>query len=618
GIFKGEDGITYYFRVRARDNAGNWSEFYEQGSVRTTVDVSPPSQITQIVAKPAAEGKIILEWGKSVDSVSGLDFYRVYRSSVSGQVGMQICDDGEVRETTFTDESADIEDGIIYYYTVRPVDCVGNERESGNKQVLAICDRYALPPVIRSVTHPMQEQWYNNRNLKITWDTPQDATRITGYYYIFDQIASTVPDAKTGTWFTDNEIDFNGLSDGTWYFHVISKDEAGNVSDEAAHYRVNIDTSRPKPPVITSITHGDFNQWYNNNAPSFSWTTPSDPAGIEGYYYLFNQIKETRPDITASNWTKGTMASFVDVPDGVWYLHVTAKDTAGNISEEASRMQVNVAMTPPPPSVFSSTHPDPDKWYRDKEVKIQWKPMDYVNEIIGYYYLLDNMENSVPTPKNSKTMDTALSLPDLSDGLWYFHIVSVDREGIIGKTAAHFPVKIKTKVTLKGVVTQSNGIMPLAGATVEVMSENGTTLGLCISDKEGSFSVENLPVATVRIKVISKGLPPQMIYGVELKSDEAERYMNISSEIFAMHEPASKKIVINYYIPEDGAVTIKFYNEAGKIINTIEEKKKGRVYNSNTIDASGLEPGMYLYQVTSKGDVTGKLTRYAIRKIKIT
>ncbi|MFP4466664.1 MAG: fibronectin type III domain-containing protein [Candidatus Goldiibacteriota bacterium] len=614
--FKGEDGITYYFRARGRDNAGNWSEYYENKDIHTTVDVSAPTQITQVTARPAAGGVIELSWAKAVDSVSGLNFYRIYRSAVSGQAGMQINDDNETVETKFTDESKDLEDGIIYYYTVRAVDKVGNERESGNKQVLAICDRGAIPPVVRSMTHPMQDDWYNIKNIKLTWDTPQDATRITGYYYIFDQTATTMPDEKTGTWFTDNEIDFNNTGDGTWYFHIISKDEAGNISGEAVHYAVNVDTTNPKPPVISSLTHPDFNRWYNNNSPSFSWTTPSDPAGIEGYYYVFNRSKDTKPDVASSSWTKGTMASFADVPDGVWYLHIMAKDNAGNISETASHMQVNVAMTPPPPMVFSASHPEQDKWYRERSVKIQWKPMEYVNDIAGYYYVLDNISNTVPAPKNSKTMDTNINFDELSDGIWYFHIVSVDREGVIGTTPAHFKFQIKTKVKLKGIITQSNGIMPLSGATVEVMKEDNTTMGIGISDKEGNFSIDNLAVGKVKIKVLAKGLPPQMLYDIELNEDEPEKEMNISSEIFGFYEGKTGRLIFNYYIPEDGNVSVKVYNEAGKLIDTIEEEKKGRIYNTSSMSASELEDGIYLYQVTSKGKLTNKITRYGIRKVK--
>ena len=615
-VFKGEDGITYYFRVKARDNAGNWSEYYEVDSAKVTIDVSPPSQVTQVAAKPLRDGVVGLEWNKVTDSVSGLDYFRVYRSSVSGQLGMQICDDGAVTDTRFTDSSPDLEDGIIYYYTIRGVDKVGNERESGNKQVLAICDRYAMPPVVRSATHPMQEQWYATKDINLNWETPQDATKITGYYYIFDQIPATVPEAKNGTWYTDNEISFPQTGDGTWYFHVVSKDEAGNISEEATHFQINIDTTRPKPPVISSITHADFNRWFNNNSPSFSWTTPPDPAGIEGYYYLFNQIKDSVPDITTASWTRGTMASFVDVPDGTWYLHVIAKDTAGNISAESSHFQINVAMTPPPPLVYSPTHPDENKWYREKNLKMQWKAMSYVNDIIGYYYVLDNFEKTIPSPKNSKTMDTNAGPVEINDGVWYFHIVSVDREGVIGKTAVHFRARVKTKVSLKGAVTQSNGIMPLPGATVEVLKDDGISLGVGISDKDGNYIIDNLPVAKIKVKVLGKNLPPQIIEDIELRSDEPEKVLNISSEIFAMYDESNDRIIFNYFIPENSAVSIKVYNESGKIVATIDEKKKGKAYNNSFWSASGTEDGIYLYQVTAKGEVSQKITRYGIRKIK--
>jgi hypothetical protein len=382
------------------------------------------------------------------------------------------------------------------------------------------------------------------------------------------------------------------------------------------HYQVNIDTSLPKPPVVASITHPDFNQWYNNNSPSFSWTTPPDPAGIEGFYYVFNQIKDTYPDTVTASWTKGTMASFVDVPDGMWFLHVTAKDNAGNISEDAAHFQVNVAMTPPPPVVFSSTHTDEDKWYRENTVKLQWKQREYVNEIIGFYYAIDNSEFTVPNAKNNKTMDTNTAFTNLNDGTYYFHIVAVDKEGMLGKTATHYRIKIKSKVKVKGMITQANGIMPLANTTVEIMKEDGTTLGVSISDKDGNYEIDNLPVGKVKIKVSAKNLPPQMIYDIHLKEDEPETILNISSEIFALYESATDKIMFNYYVPEDGLVTIKIYNEAGKTLETIEERKKGKIYNSSYWDTAGVENGTYLFQVLSKGDESGKINKYAIRKIK--
>ena len=53
---------------------------------------------------------------------------------------------------------------------------------------------------------------------------------------------------------------------------------------------------------------------------------------------------------------------------------------------------------------------------------------EYVNEIAGFYYALDNFENTIPTPKNNKTMDTHITYPELADGVWYFHMLSIDKE----------------------------------------------------------------------------------------------------------------------------------------------------------------------------------------------
>jgi len=137
-----------------------------------------------------------------------------------------------------------------------------------------------------------------------------------------------------------------------------------------------------------------------------------------------------------------------------------------------------------------------------------------------------------------------------------------------------------------------------------------------ISDKDGNYEIDNLPVGKVKVKVSAKNLPPQMIYDIHLKEDEPETILNISSEIFALYESATDKIMFNYYVPEDGIVTIKIYNEAGRTLDTIEERKKGKIYNSSYWDTAGIENGTYLFQVLSKGDESGKINKYAIRKIK--
>jgi len=186
----------------------------------------------------------------------------------------------------------------------------------------------AIPPdapTISSPSHPNQNLWYSNNDPQFRWAIPADESEIAGYSYVLDRAAATNPDTIIDT--SGNSASFTNKPDGVWYFHVRARDDAGNWGPPG-HYTVRVDTTAPPAPVISSSTHPDESVWYADNAPSFTWTTPSDPSGIAGYSYVLDQAAATNPDTIVD--TSGNSASFTNKPDGVWYFHVRARDDAGN------------------------------------------------------------------------------------------------------------------------------------------------------------------------------------------------------------------------------------------------------------------------------------------------
>ena len=211
----------------------------------------------------------------------------------------------------------------IWYFHCRAQDNAGYWGATDHFQIKI--DTTVLAPVISSSTHPVESQWYSNNDPVFNWTVPSDPSGIEGYSYDLDQIPSTTPDTgidTTGT--TKSYID---KLDGIWYFHCRAKDNAGNWGP-ADHYQINIDTTAPPAPVISSPTHPDENQWYTNNDPQFTWVPPSDLSGIAGYSYILDQSSATTPDTNPE--PAGTSKSYTNVADGTWYFHCRAKDNAGN------------------------------------------------------------------------------------------------------------------------------------------------------------------------------------------------------------------------------------------------------------------------------------------------
>lgn len=184
----------------------------------------------------------------------------------------------------------------------------------------------------------------------------------------------------------------------------------------------------PGKPGISSTTHPNQDVWVANDDPTFSWTEPSDPSGIQGYSYEINQ--NDNPEYDADEFAdpipNGRTASYSDRRDGVWYFHVRAQDGTGQWGDTA-HYQVNIDDTAPAiESVSSSSHPDPTKWYAKSTVDFQWSATD-VSGITGYSYAWDGTAD-----ESEDTDATSISFSERSDGEHRFEVRAKNGSGLWG------------------------------------------------------------------------------------------------------------------------------------------------------------------------------------------
>src|SRR4029077_118702 len=102
---------------------------------------------------------------------------------------------------------------------------------------------------------------------------PFEHSGIEGYFYCIDHKSDTAPNAKTGTFTTERTVSFEVAEDGLWYFHITTKDKAGNVDWKAVHYSLHVDTQVGKPHLV-SATHPEENQWFSNPRAVFKSVAP--------------------------------------------------------------------------------------------------------------------------------------------------------------------------------------------------------------------------------------------------------------------------------------------------------------------------------------------------------
>ncbi len=90
------------------------------------------------------------------------------------------------------------------------------------------------------------------------------------------------------------------------------------------------------------------------------------------------------------------------------------------------------------PDVFSPTHPEQGKWYRDPNPILKWTG---TNQSQGFSYSIDHDPNTAPDTVVD-TLDAEATFSDLESGIWYFHVR--ERAGGSWGGVSHYFINIDT------------------------------------------------------------------------------------------------------------------------------------------------------------------------------
>jgi hypothetical protein len=419
---------SYSYRVRAWDGTtyGVWSS----GWARFVVDATAPATTVSSSTHPVqttwySSNAPTVTWTASTES--GVAGYSYVLDQTSSTVADTVSEG-----TTASKSYTGLADGVWYFH-VRTQSKAG---VWGTTATFTIRVDVTAPTAPATVTSSPQVPAVPspNRNVTATWSAGTDATSgVKGYSVVFNNDSATPADTVQDVPATTTSYSSPSLSDGTWWFHVRTIDNAGNASADKTYGPFLIDGTGPDAPVITSPDHSQT-AWSTNRTATFAWTTTNGaggPADATGYSVVFDQAANTDPDTTSETalpaWTQQ------NIPDGVWYLHVRAVDSANNWGATGSYKVMVDATGPAAPVITSSTHPDEDSAYESNDPSFSWTASDD-SGIAGYSVVLDQSQSTVPPATNGGTA-TTYSANDLDWGQWFLHVRAVNGVGLWGATA---------------------------------------------------------------------------------------------------------------------------------------------------------------------------------------
>ncbi len=328
-------------RVRGVDGAGNLGR---EGFTELKVDQTPPNapvvRETQLHVGWNQLGSALFRWTNPGDYGSGVDNYTASIDGVEMSLGNIL-----QYSTTFTDGE--------HLFKTKALDALGQQSAWSNEITVRVDGSAPLLPEVSSTTHPDQVRWYAANVSNLSWTAPADLSGIYGYYYWIDGERQTIPSPGNLAMFTvNNSLQIrslprglgpvqlaDGLPEGNWYFHVRPRDNAGNVANGAAHYRLNIDGTAP------TTTDSSDSEWHNS---SYALTLmPLDMlSGVSATHYT---VDGSNPTLDSPSGV-----SVVFPGTGNYSVKYFSVDNAGNVEQvRAANNSVFIDATPPVIAVYS-------------------------------------------------------------------------------------------------------------------------------------------------------------------------------------------------------------------------------------------------------------------------
>lgn len=229
-------GTTYYFVVRARDEAGNTDSNRIEKSATTPreSDTTPPSfgGITSAIATAGGTGQADLSWSPASDNRTAANsmVYLIYMATSPG--GENFTSPSFTTQAGATSFSVTgLSPGTTCYFVVRARDEAGNIDSNRVERLVTIPD--SMPPSFAGLISAIRSPLAGDR-VNLSWNQASDnVTPSANIVYLVYHATSPGGENYASPSFTTTpgatSFTVSNLSAGMHYFVVRARDAAGNV-----------------------------------------------------------------------------------------------------------------------------------------------------------------------------------------------------------------------------------------------------------------------------------------------------------------------------------------------------------------------------------------------------
>lgn len=329
------DSGTWYFNIRAKDNANHWSSTYSSIGPFLCDELAP-----EVVA-PACSTHVAGTWSSSTQiNVSWVRTTDYGGSGIAGYACSWTVDHPTSPGTTITTNqtslNATLTDGR-WYFNIRAVDRVGQwciNTSIGPFNIDASEPSFSTLPI--SSTHDVNN-CTSLQAISVSWAMANDmgGSGIMGYSFSWSEgLIPGIADMMLDGNVTSNSTT---LTDGRWWFNIRSCDNVGHWSNSLGLGPFIIDTIAP---VITGTTSVDI---IAGTSESIIWLNTIE-MNPKNYTVLINGsvVNSSLPWNVAGNLAITINALEV----GTYNVTVIVQDEAGHVSTHVVLVRVQSSFVP--------------------------------------------------------------------------------------------------------------------------------------------------------------------------------------------------------------------------------------------------------------------------------
>ncbi len=226
-------------------------------------------------------------------------------------------------------------------------DLAGNDQVDNTGENIFSVD--TLAPVAPTLVSPDDGVRTADSTPTLSWNTVSDNSLPVTYDLQVDDDSGFSSPTENVSGLTNNSYTTSSsLADGTWYWRVRARDNAGNVGSWSSGRSFTVDTAALAAPALTAPANGAIT---NDSTPTCDWESVSGAASYTLQYATDSGFTQnlTTGSSTASDYTPTTTLA-----DGTWYWRVQTVDAVGNTGDWSSTWSFTIDTATPTVTISPS------------------------------------------------------------------------------------------------------------------------------------------------------------------------------------------------------------------------------------------------------------------------